>query len=857
MSVENTGLVTRHTLESAPATVVHKTRQLESPQSYKKCSDFSDPPGLPVSPSPKAADSSEGKPVLPSAPRAVQLFDDKEQLIYDDHAEFSDALGCPVNRPLKVVAIVGNTGDGKSYTLNHAFCGGSEVFATSPSQSTCTLGVWAAYLPGKDCLLLDTEGLLGTNANHNMHRRLLLKVFAIADVVIYLTKAARLYSDMFSILADASDAFAYHFRPDLKALAQRYELPWSAGQLGPGVIVFQETLHTHPLEGFQAGLSGGVNQSSADAAAFPIFIQAPDSNPPQESQRLNSVTKVLRSRFNELKRNVDSFSSLYYIGIQTKDGNTNFKSLRNLTRKLLQDNSIRTPRLLEHICGSLKLLNDRFAGDLPSAEQFTFVQQYFTCTVKCDSCSVRCCLGIGHMADGQGHQATPPAQIGCKTPASPVRCRYDSKLKNKLYYCKECNAMGRRTMVVPKTGESIFDAARYLYSGFVLECPFHGVIYRSRNLWSVNAEPEDTAGVDWEVVHVWSGEKTVLQGVHPFSQILVDGMTTVSKQVTGLAGPPLRVLGDLVADGLAPEYWQPNSSIRVCALCKFEFPDPLADGIPDPTLTPGRSKPTVEPAGECRASTRNDTPESTLRMLPNSPSRKQPKRGTALLPRTSTLTSLSDQEDDMVGQCRQKQSVSKTKKDSEDRSAHNASSGHPVPKSQLTTLDIAKHHCRACGRGVCGACSASSIPVPGFGPAPVRVCDECYAKRKVYQNSPRGIPGQAITTIQSDQNNNYTGRRALEIYSATVGSIPPIYTKFKDTFKGFARPDYWTPDELCQDCAVCSRPFGPNRRIHHCRACGRGVCEACSGHQRPVPVRGLNRPHRVCDDCVNDLPSSA
>lgn len=40
MSVENTGLVTRHTLESAPATVVHKTRQLGSPQSYKKCCEL-------------------------------------------------------------------------------------------------------------------------------------------------------------------------------------------------------------------------------------------------------------------------------------------------------------------------------------------------------------------------------------------------------------------------------------------------------------------------------------------------------------------------------------------------------------------------------------------------------------------------------------------------------------------------------------------------------------------------------------------------------------------------------------------------------------------------------------------------
>ncbi|TPP61796.1 Zinc finger FYVE domain-containing protein 1 [Fasciola gigantica] len=856
MSVENTNLVTRHTVESAPATVVHKTRQMDSLPDYKTVSDFSDPPGVPVSPSPKNIHTSDGKPVLPSAPRAVQLFDDKEQLIYDDHAAFGDALGCPVDRPLKVVAIVGNTGDGKSYTLNHAFCRGSEVFATSPSQSTCTLGVWAAYLPGKDCLLLDTEGLLGTNANHNMHRRLLLKVFAVADIVIYLTKAARLYSDMFSILADASDAFAHHFRPDLEALAQRTGLPWSAGQLGPAVIVFQETLHTHPLEGFQPGLSGSVGQSNADAAAFPIFIQAAGNNP-QESQRLHSVTKVLRSRFNELRRNVDSFSSLYYIGIQTKDGNTNFKPLRNLTGKLLQDNSVRTPRLLEHICASLQSLNARFAGDLPSVEQFTFVQQYFTCTVKCDSCLVRCCLGIGHPTGEQGHQAAPSTSNGCRAPASPVRCRYDPKLKNKLYYCKECNVMGRRTMVVPKTGESILDAARYLYSGFVLECPFHGVIYRSRNLWSPNAEPEDTAGVDWEIVHVWSGEKTVLQGIHPFSQILVDGMTTVSKQVTGLAGPPLRVLGDLVADGLAPEYWQPNSSIRVCALCKFEFPDPLADGILDSALPPGRTKPAVEPAGECRTSTRNETPDPGLRPGISSTNRKQPKRGTVLLPRTSTLTSVSDQEDDMIGQSRPKPSIARAKRDKEDLSGHN-NPHHPPLNLQTNNVDVAKHHCRACGRGVCGACSASSIPVPGFGPAPVRVCDECYAKRKVHQSGPRGSPGQSVTTAQSDQqNNHYTGRRALEICSATVGSIPPIYNKFKDTFKGFARPDYWTPDELCHDCAVCDRPFGPTRRIHHCRACGRGVCEVCSGHQRPVPVRGLNRPHRVCDDCARELSSNA
>lgn len=78
--------------------------------------------------------------------------------------QFEDAdvlawhLGCPADRTVKLIAIVGNTGDGKSHTLNQAFCGGADVFVTSPSQATCTIGIWAAYLPKEGYLLIDTEG---------------------------------------------------------------------------------------------------------------------------------------------------------------------------------------------------------------------------------------------------------------------------------------------------------------------------------------------------------------------------------------------------------------------------------------------------------------------------------------------------------------------------------------------------------------------------------------------------------------------------------------------------------------------------------------------------------------------------
>ena len=90
-------------------------------------------------------------------------------------------------------------------------------------------------------------GLLGASPNPNRQRRLLLKVFAIADVVVYRCMSDRLHNDLFEFLADASDAFVGHFQPHLKHLVQQHDLPWSTRQLGPSVIIFQETRHTVPL----------------------------------------------------------------------------------------------------------------------------------------------------------------------------------------------------------------------------------------------------------------------------------------------------------------------------------------------------------------------------------------------------------------------------------------------------------------------------------------------------------------------------------------------------------------------------------------------------------------------------------
>lgn len=93
-----------------------------------------------------------------------------------NESDFVERLNCASVRGVKVLSIFGNTGDGKSHTLNHVLFNGESVFFTSKSSSSCTVGVWAAYEPSLSLVALDTEGLLGAAANQNQRMRLLLKV---------------------------------------------------------------------------------------------------------------------------------------------------------------------------------------------------------------------------------------------------------------------------------------------------------------------------------------------------------------------------------------------------------------------------------------------------------------------------------------------------------------------------------------------------------------------------------------------------------------------------------------------------------------------------------------------------------
>ena len=43
------------------------------------------------------------------------------------------------------------------------------------------------------------------------------------------------------------------------------------------------------------------------------------------------------------------------------------------------------------------------------------------------------------------------------------------------------------------------------------------------------------------------------------------------------------------------------------------------------------------------------------------------------------------------------------------------------------------------------------------------------------------------------------------------------------------------------------------QRQHHCRKCGKAVCDKCSTKKSTIPAMGYEYDVRVCDDCFEKI----
>uniref|UniRef100_W5L2W5 FYVE, RhoGEF and PH domain-containing protein 6-like n=1 Tax=Astyanax mexicanus TaxID=7994 RepID=W5L2W5_ASTMX len=62
----------------------------------------------------------------------------------------------------------------------------------------------------------------------------------------------------------------------------------------------------------------------------------------------------------------------------------------------------------------------------------------------------------------------------------------------------------------------------------------------------------------------------------------------------------------------------------------------------------------------------------------------------------------------------------------------------------------------------------------------------------------------------------------------------------------------WIPDLRATMCMICTCEFTLTWRRHHCRACGKVVCQACSTNKYPLEYLKYH-PERVCDQCFETL----
>lgn len=610
--------------------------------------------------------------------KSFLLLDTSEYLKVPSAEKFARCLGCPdASTKVKVVAIVGNSGDGKSYTMNKVFFQGEEVFETSSEQTSCTMGVWAAFDPCLNVIALDTEGLLGSTTREDQRTRLLLKILAVSDVVIFRTRAERLHTDMFRFLGFASQAFTRHFRNALGSVSSRGGFGGTLSLLGPAVIIFHETRDTQPLRGSHS----------------------------------ETVEDKLRSFFSQLNLKTDAFSSIRYIGTQTKGPVTNFSELREVIRAELNNTSVRSARQTDIVYQALKVLNDKFSGELVDSQPMVFLDEYFTCASKCLSCERRCEASMGHQKDGQPHL--------CQE-----RCCYQAQFNNVLYTCKTCHTKGQQ-VVVTQSEPSWLGYAQQAWSGYTINCPYCGEIYRSRQYWFGNRNPEDTV-IRTEITHVWPGSNTQMNNSQNTAQKVLDGVTFLSDAVASVGAPPTQYLKSQLADWIAPKYWRPNHEILNCFKCKKKFASAeskhhcraCGEGFCDKCSSatcPVPERGWTEPVRVCDACYKLKK-ETVVRPNPaDDVEVRARKYGEVVVNTFSQVKSVLQYPKELL-------------KDY-------ARPVHWVPDHEAKSCAVCKepfgpllllHHCRECGEAVCHPCSPKQRPVPCRGwENPVRVCNNC------------------------------------------------------------------------------------------------------------------------------------
>lgn len=115
-------------------------------------------------------------------------------------------------------------------------------------------------------------------------------------------------------------------------------------------------------------------------------------------------------------------------------------------------------------------------------------------------------------------------------------------------------------------------------------------------------------------------------------------------------------------------------------------------------------------------------------------------------------------------------------------------------------------------------------------------------ERILLTNSGEGIDAKSLdNTDKHPRIINY-----VKIYRRVEGTSPS--PSEKDVFPLTSASEKWHKDDEHDSCEICTKKFDFFNRKHHCRKCGKVVCDACS----PFEKEG----NRVCSICNSPFAST-
>ena len=134
---------------------------------------------------------------------------------------------------------------------------------------------------------------------------------------------------------------------------------------------------------------------------------------------------------------------------------------------------------------------------------------------------------------------------------------------------------------------------------------------------------------------------------------------------------------------------------------------------------------------------------------------------------------------------------------------------------------------------------------------------------RYYQTTPRR-ESQQSTALQGGGGEqreviDLTGSSPPALGSAPLPPTTPSrqHRTPSNSSRGYVVPT-WQPDAEVAKCPICHRHFGFLFRRHHCRKCGRVVCNDCSPHRITIPRQCIVHPPGTLEDPTSpsDIPST-